>query len=67
MLMFAQSMKKIENFIQSLEGEYEFTDDGDIKSYLGIDVSKPAPGTFKLSQHPEHSIVHWRHKKAKFI
>jgi hypothetical protein len=50
MLMFAQSMKKIKVFIQSLEGEYEFTDDGGIKSYLGIDVSEPAPGTYKLSQ-----------------
>jgi hypothetical protein len=51
MLIFARSMKKLETFIQSLEGEYELTDDGDsIKAYLGIDVSEPAPGTFKLSQ-----------------
>jgi hypothetical protein len=50
MLIFARSQKKIDQFIQSLKGEYKFTYDGDIKSYLGIDVSEPAPGTYELSQ-----------------
>jgi hypothetical protein len=28
----------------------KYTDEANIKSYLGIDVSKPSPGTYKLSQ-----------------
>jgi hypothetical protein len=43
-------MQKIERFIHSLDNEYEYTDEGDIKSYSGIDVSKPSPGSYKLSQ-----------------
>jgi hypothetical protein len=50
MLIFSHSMRKIEQFIHSLYNEYEYTDEGDIKSYLGIDVSGPSPGTYKLSQ-----------------
>jgi hypothetical protein len=43
-------MKQIENFIQSLDKEYDYTDKRDIKSYLEIGVSEPCEGTFKLSQ-----------------
>jgi hypothetical protein len=50
MLIFSRSMSKITAFIHSLEEEYEFTDEGYIKSYLGIDISKPHPGTYKLGQ-----------------
>jgi hypothetical protein len=50
MLIFFKSMENIENIMQSLDKEYVNTDEGDIKSYLGIDISKPLPGTFKLSQ-----------------
>ncbi len=51
MLIFSRSMQKIERLIHSsLDDEYEYTDEGDIKSYLGIDVSEPTPGTYKLSQ-----------------
>jgi hypothetical protein len=44
MLIFSWSIQKIEKFIHSLDNEYEYTDKGDIKSYLGIDVSEPSPG-----------------------
>jgi hypothetical protein len=50
MLIFSRSMRKIKRFIHSLDNEYEYTDEGDIKSYLGIDLSVPSPGTYKLSQ-----------------
>jgi hypothetical protein len=48
MLIFAQSMQKIKTIMQSLDNEYVYTDEGDIKSYVGIDISKILPGTFKL-------------------
>jgi hypothetical protein len=50
MLIFSCSMKQIENFMRSLDKEYDYTDKGDIKSYLGIDVIEPCKGTFKLLQ-----------------
>jgi hypothetical protein len=50
MLIFSRSMSQIEKFMRSLDKEYDYTDEGDIKSYLGIDVSEPCEGTFKLSQ-----------------
>jgi hypothetical protein len=43
-------MKQIKIFMRSLDNEYDYTDEGDIKSYLGIDVSEPCEGTFQLSQ-----------------
>jgi hypothetical protein len=43
-------MQQIEKFMQSLDKEYDYTDKGDIKSYLGINVSEPCKGTHKLSQ-----------------
>jgi hypothetical protein len=46
MLIFSRSMLTMEKFMQSLDNEYDFTDEGDIKSYLGIDVSKPQEGTY---------------------
>jgi hypothetical protein len=57
MLIFAQSMRTIENFMQSLDNKYDFTDEGDIKSYLGIDISKPQEGSYKLSQPPLTKII----------
>ncbi len=50
MLIFSRSMKQIEIFMRSLDNEYDYTDEGDIKSYLGINVSKLCEGTFKLLQ-----------------
>jgi hypothetical protein len=55
-------MKQIELFMRSLESEYDYTDKGDIKSYLGIDISEVCEGTFKLLQEPatpkEEILVH---------
>jgi hypothetical protein len=50
MLIFFRSMSQIEKFMRSLDKEYDYTDEGNIKSYLGIDVSEPCKGTFKLLQ-----------------
>jgi hypothetical protein len=36
--------------MRSLDKKYDYTNIGDIKSYLGINVSEPCEGTFKLPQ-----------------
>jgi hypothetical protein len=51
-------MKQIKIFMKSLDTEYNYTDKGDIKFYLGIDVRKPYEGTFKFSQpHLTQNII----------
>jgi hypothetical protein len=49
-LIFSRSMNQIEKFSQSLDKEYDDMDVGAINSYLGIAISEPCEGTFKLSQ-----------------
>ena len=41
---------RIDNLIKSLQQDFNLTDDGDIKDYLGIRIKKLSGGRFKLTQ-----------------
>jgi hypothetical protein len=65
MLIFSRSMQTIKKFMQSLDTEYIYTDEGDIKSYLGIDVSKPVSWDIQIvptSSFKEHHSSNQGHE-----
>ena len=41
---------QIDNLVKSLQQDFDLTDDGDVKDYLGVRIEKLSGGRFKLTQ-----------------
>ena len=52
-IIFAKKQQTIDGIIRSLHDgpeNYDFTNDGDLKQYLGVDIIRNTPGVFELRQ-----------------
>ena len=50
-IIFAKEQQTIDDIIKSLHDgpeNYDFTNDGDLKQYLGVDIIRKLPGEFEL-------------------
>ena len=52
-IIFAKEQKTIDGIVESLHYDpenYDFTNDGDLKQYLDVDIIRNSPGAFELIQ-----------------
>jgi hypothetical protein len=66
MLIFSRSMNKIKKLIHSLDDDDEYTDEGNIRSYLGIAVSNRNLQAISAPPLKKHLSGDWGYE-AKFL
>ena len=49
-LIFCKEKEQADELIKSLQKDYSLTDEGDVSTYLGVEISKNDDNSIKLSQ-----------------